>query len=94
MIEIRTKVLGPTNTKGRRVVAATQWRDDNIRAVLHWDYDMDAAGNDMAAIKACLEKLKARAIPGCDWHSSRFIVIGLECGGSIATNGTEATFDY
>jgi hypothetical protein len=85
MIEIRTKYLGPTDTRGSRIKASTQWRDRNISATVSRDYSVDAEADHKRAIMACIAKLSEQ-----DKGRSEvaFHLISLEGGGWMATNFT------
>ena len=52
MQAIRTRYLGPTNTKGARVVATAQAG----RLVIPWDYALDQEDNHRAAAMAFIHR--------------------------------------
>lgn len=52
---ITTKTLGPTSTKGARVVACASYAPAKV--TLAWDYAVEADANHDAAAKALAEKL-------------------------------------
>ena len=56
---IETHWVGPTNTRGSRVVATTP---HGTRLVHHWDYSLGFEGNHYAAAEALRAKLDWPAI--------------------------------
>ncbi|MBD9542229.1 hypothetical protein IB276_22550 [Ensifer sp. ENS04] len=67
-VAIKTKFLGPTNTRGSRIKAEAcdkgPFAHAKRQVVLSWDHSMDAQGNHAAAAKALATKLEWDG----EWH--------------------------
>jgi hypothetical protein len=72
---IRTRYLGPTDTKGARVVAETA---GGLRLVWAWDYVLDAQRNHEHAVFALVRKL--------DWGPDTAWCIGSLSDGYVAVD--------
>jgi hypothetical protein len=66
---IKTHYLGPTNTKGGRIVA----KADAGRIVMPYKHELSILGNHVAAAKQLAEKLdwSGTWIPGSLWRGTR-----------------------
>lgn len=54
---ITTKYLGPTNTKGARVVASSKGPNQTYRRVIGWDYELEAEANHTQAARALADSI-------------------------------------
>ena len=67
-VAISTKFLGPTNSRGSRVVAFT---DTHLRLTVDWDHTLDIDENHARAAKALADKM--------EW-AGEWVGGGTECG--------------
>ena len=73
---IQTKVIAPTNTKGTRIKAWAQAGS----ITLHWDYEINADKNHVAAAQAFAEKLGWSG----SWHGG-----GVDGSGYVFVNSDD-----
>jgi hypothetical protein len=67
MKAIKTKYLGPTNTKGARIKAS----DGNGNSIIiSWDYELDTDFNHVAAAVSLCEKMGWPAGVTTGWHGN------------------------
>lgn len=82
MIAIRTYYVGPTNSRGSRIVAQGAKADRSRgwpaqRVTLHWNHALNADGNHKAAAKALADKF--------GW-SGEWVCGGLDDGEQVWVN--------